>query len=238
MIKTNQTNGRISELFNNHKKIIVWGAVVLLSIFVVGYCVTQVYAQIQRQRHDQENKVADSAQQLKNLSEEVNQLKRDNQALKTSPIAISCNSVCNVDSQCQSVNSNYVCYKSTCRLATNVGDATCSQVLAATATPASSFQPTPSPIVITRYIQASPMPTPIDDLAARKAKFMINAQKFAKDATAEGVDPIGIDAGIRARYQMEFGQPLIIDQPTQPIITYPRNCTSLQNGNATYTNCY
>lgn len=38
-----------------------------------------------------------------------------------------CNSSCNTDAQCQAINSNYVCYNKTCRLATTTGDASCGQ---------------------------------------------------------------------------------------------------------------
>jgi len=43
------------------------------------------------------------------------------------PTSMTCNSTCSTDSQCQSVKSNYVCYKSACRLATKVDDTTCTQ---------------------------------------------------------------------------------------------------------------
>src|SRR5579859_2503541 len=41
------------------------------------------------------------------------------------PTSYSCNQSCSSDSQCQSVNSNTVCYQDVCRLATNVSDAGC-----------------------------------------------------------------------------------------------------------------
>jgi hypothetical protein len=41
------------------------------------------------------------------------------------PTPLTCNGSCTSDAECQAVNSLYVCYSATCRLATNPSDATC-----------------------------------------------------------------------------------------------------------------
>jgi len=184
-IKISHADEKIRKLFGDRKKLLL-GIVVLLFLLGFGYGLTKVYAQMQRSRNDEENKTVETTKQLNSLSEEINQVKKENETLKS-------------------------------------------------ATP--SVVPTPSPVIITKYVQV-PAASPTDDLAARKAAFDKKVQNFVAKARAAGDDNISIMNTIKYEYQLEFGQPLIINQPSQPTTTYPKNCTSLQNGNATYTNCY
>lgn len=101
--------------------------------------------------------------------------------------------------------------------------------------------PSPSPVTVVKYVQA-PAPSPTDDLAARKVAFNKKVQDFVAKAKAEGDDNTSIMNTIKFEYQLEFGQPLIIDQPSKPtLLQQPNNsinCSSTTIGNHTSTNCY
>lgn len=79
-------------------------------------------------------------------------------------VSYSCNSNCESDSDCQSVNPDYICYQTSgekrCRLAGNPQSETCTP--AAQPTPSPSPTPTPTPTPISQPLGGStPTPTPI-----------------------------------------------------------------------------
>lgn len=69
----------------------------------------------------------------------------------TTPAAGSCNGSCDIDSDCRGTNgnSNYVCYNSLCRLATNVNDSGCAQssTTSTSSNSTTALVATPTPII-------------------------------------------------------------------------------------------
>jgi hypothetical protein len=76
---------QVGKLPKSRKMVTALGVVAFLFFLGIGYGITQVYAQLQKEKQAQEQKSAQTAQQLKDLSDTMSHLKQENEQLKVTP---------------------------------------------------------------------------------------------------------------------------------------------------------